>query len=188
MQRAARARAVPREGGAGAGCRAGSTVSSARSCGAVSSARSCDAAATACPGQTPESGDVIGRRDADIEQERAGASVGVLAVPGRQRRSVRHAGDGERFDDVLPLLVPPHLARVAVDRFLQHRLRRQPMHVKPLLQDLVRVPDDHCRIGAAVPDRQLRPRAAVRGGGAHQVAPRARPGGRGFDTSPRTRP
>ena len=131
--------------------------------------------ADTCRGQPEELRDVIGRGNPDVEHERSRRAACHVARAGRERRAVRHIGDGVGVDHLVTGLVEPHLARIAVDLALRRRRRRQSMHVGPLLEDFARVRWHHGRVGAAVPDRDARPRPVVaRRRAADQIAPLAR--------------
>jgi hypothetical protein len=66
-------------------------------------------------GQAPEFRDVIGRRDAHIEQKGAGHADVFVGWPGRERRAVRHGRDGVGLDHALARWIAPDLARISVD-------------------------------------------------------------------------
>src|SRR5665811_847589 len=125
-------------------------------------------------GQAPEFRDVIGGRDAHIEQKVAGHADALVGRPGRERRAVGHGGDGVGLDHALTRWITPDLARISVDPFGRGRREVEAVHVGPLLDDLVGVLRLHHRIGAAVPHRYARPWTLVWRRGAHEIAPFAR--------------
>jgi len=92
-----------------------------------------------------------------------------------KRRAVGHVGDGIGSIDWSH---PPRSTRPGGDgrrRSLRHRRRRQIMHIEPLLDDLVGVGGVDGAIGAAMPNRELRPRSFMIGRLAHQISQIRRP-------------
>jgi hypothetical protein len=98
-------------------------------------------------GQTPEFRDVIGGRDAHIEQKVAGHADVLVGRPSRERRAVRHSGDGVGLDHALARWITPDLARISVYPLGRSRREVETVHVGPLLDDLVGVLRLHHRIG-----------------------------------------
>ena len=66
-------------------------------------------------GQAPEFRDVIGGRDAHIEQKGAGHADVFVGWPGRERRAVRHGGDSVGLDHALARWIAPDLARITAE-------------------------------------------------------------------------
>src|SRR5450830_1884670 len=99
-------------------------------------------------GQAPEFCDVIGRRDAHIEQKVAGHADVLVGRPGRERRAVRHGWNGVGLDHTLARWIAPDLARISVVPLGRGRREVEAVHVGPLLDDLVGVLRLHHRIGA----------------------------------------
>ena len=128
-------------------------------------------------GEAEEIRDVIGRRNSRFDQERALRAIALVIVTDPERRAVGHIGDGVGFDDGFAIRIPPDLAGIAVDIGLGHRRRRQLMHVEPLLDDLVGIGGIDGAVGAAMPDRQFRPRALVAVRRCAPDRPVRRPGG-----------
>src|SRR5450759_4722334 len=113
------------------------------------------------PGQAPEFRDVIGGRDADIEQKVAGHADVLVGRPGRERRAVRHGGDGVGLDHALARWITPDLARISVAPPVRGRRQLQAVHDGPLVDALLAVLRLHHLIGATVPHRYARPRTLV---------------------------
>ncbi len=137
-----------------------------RALGLIANDRGLAHARARLAGQAEELRDVIGRRDSGFEQKRSGRAA---MRAGRERRAVRHAGDGVGLDHV-DAVAAPDLARIAVDHVLDRR-RIDPVHIGPLLNDRVGIHRLHGRVEIAMPDRHARPGAAMRRSAPHQIAP-----------------
>src|SRR6185437_14905638 len=121
--------------------------------------------------EAPEFRDVIGGRDAHVEQKGARHADVLVGWSGCEGRAVRHGGDGVGFDHALARWSAPNLARISVDPLSRSRREVESVHVGPLLDDLLGVLQLHYRIGATVPHRYARPRPLVRRRSANEISP-----------------
>ena len=129
-------------------------------------------------GQSEEFCDVVRGRYASVDQEGALGAVSLVVGGDPERRAMGHVGDGGGLDDGLAVDIPPDLPGVTVDGRFRHRLCGQPVHVEPLLDDLVGVRRIDGSVGAAVPHRKFGPASPVLRGVAHEIAELAGRAGR----------
>ncbi len=125
-------------------------------------------------GEAEELGDVIGRRNPDLEEERSGSAAFLLRLAGCDRRAVRHVRDGIGFDQLIAGPVDPDLARITIDHQFNRRRFRQRVNIRPLFEDLARVRRDHRLVGAAMPHRNPGPWSIMPNRATHEIAPRLR--------------
>src|SRR5262245_28990029 len=120
----------------------------------------------------PKPGDPGGRGYSRIQKERARKAAGIRAHRGKWC-AVCHARDGIGLKPCVSICVLPDAALMPPNLFFACGVFGKPLHIEPLMDDVISIGWQDDGIGAPMPYGKFWPRTAMRRGCKHMLTQRA---------------